>query len=145
MIVVGGVVVWWGLNSVSHTWQPGGLDDQRKVAAERSLAAAIGEVESASQSLDARMRGAGVGEDLANGWEDLRGDALSVLREMSRRPDLDHVRAFAARVDGFWATYAPSSGIGPDTPEWRRFESAFLDAIGTREAVLSGMPTANES
>lgn len=144
-IVVGLAVLWWGFSSVSHSWQPDGLDNQRRVAAERSLAEAIAEVEEASVTLDARLRGAGVGEDLSNGWEDLRSDTLSVLREMSRRSDLDLARAFTTRVDGFWATYAPSSGIGPDSPEWRRFETAFHNAIGTREAVLSDVSTSNES
>lgn len=144
-IFVGGAVLWWGLSLVSHTWQSTDLRSQERAAAEESLLLAISEVERASQSLDAKIREAGVGEDLSNGWEDLRSDTLSVLREMSRRSDLEYIRAFTARVDGFWETYAPSSEIGPDIPEWRQFETALYNAIGVRELVSWDVSISNES
>ncbi len=137
--------MWWGLSLVSHTWQSEGLADQERVAAEKSLALAIAEVEDASRSLDAKMRRSGIGEDLSNGWEDLRSDTLSVLREMSRRSDLKYIDAFADRVDGFWENYAPSSGVGPNTPEWRQFETALHNAIGMRELVPLDVSISNES
>ncbi len=144
-MVVTGAVLWWGSGLVSDTWRPDRIESTDRAQAQRSLAVAIADVEEASSLFDNRVRSSEVGEDLSNGWEDLRRDTMSILREMARRPDSEIVHDFANRVESFWDTYTPRDGIGPDTAEWRRFETAFANAIGMRESVMSDAAAVSES
>ena len=144
-VVVIGMLLWWGSALVSDTWQPAGGGNTDRARAEASLATAIARVEEASNRLDERVRSADVDEDLSNGWEDLRRDSMSVLREMARNPESQTVVGFAGRVEGFWKTYAPQAGLGPDTAEWRRFETAFNNAVGMWGSVASNVLTAGGS
>ena len=144
-MVVAGAVLWWGSALVADSWQPDPEASTDRAQAERSLASAIADVEEASTLFDNRVRSSDVGEDLFKGWEDLRRDTMSVLREMARRPDSEMVHGFASRVQTFWDTYAPRDGIGPGTVEWQQFEAAFANAVGMRESVMSEVLAVTES
>lgn len=144
-VVVAGLVLWWGSSLVADAWQPDSDPASDRDLAERSLATAIAEVEEASNLFDHKVRSSDVGEDLSKGWEDLRRDTMSVLREMARRPHSQMILDFANRVEAFWMTYSPRDGIGPATAEWQGFEDAFANAVGMRESIVSSAPAVNES
>lgn len=145
LLVVAGALLVWGSDLVPETWQSGAHSPDR-ISAERSLDRAIADVEEAADRLDARMQSAVVSDDLSRGWEDLHGDALSIIREMAHRPGTDNAHDFFVRVETFWETYSENGGIGPTTEEWVQFTDAFGRLVTEGQTVSAdGLEAAGDS